>query len=239
MRRGVVGWVGGALRVLRLEIRERWRRLFLLSLAGVVAYQFLLLAPFARYGSFPNYFKAHNVPAAILDDIRLGPPPAELWALVTDEPIYEFGVQDRFGFIALQFVATPHSLFTMLALPPLVVLSLLLLARSLAVLRQRGAVAVGAAGVSTSTVASLFGASTSAVACCGASSGPVLLTMLGFGFGTAGVIVEHAEILEAGGYLLLLGNLVGLAGWLGRHDSREMSARGSVRGRSCQALWQR
>src|SRR5574337_961715 len=143
----LVDWLAGAARVLRSEIRERWGRLALLSLAGVVAYQALLLAPFARYGFFPNYFTVHNAPAAILEDVRMRPPLAELWRLVTDEPVYEFGVRDRFGFIALQFVATPHSLFTMLVLPPLVALSLLLLARSLAVLRQRGGVALPVAEI--------------------------------------------------------------------------------------------
>jgi len=39
--------------------------------------------------------------------------------------------------------------------------------------------------------------------------------MMGFGFGTAGVIVEYAEVLEFAGYLLLFGNVVGLAAWIG------------------------
>ncbi len=216
MTPSAANWFGGAFRALRVVTSEGRRRLFLLSLAGVIAYQLFVLSPFLAAGSLPNYFEVHDAGGAILETLRLRPPLADLWALVTDQPVYELGVQDRFGFISLQFVATPHSLFTMLFLPPLVALSLLLLARTWTVLRRGSSMAVGVAGFSASTVASLFGASTSAVACCGASSGPVFLSLLGFGFGSAAVIVDHAEVLELSGYALLLANILGLAGWLGR-----------------------
>ena len=214
------GWIGAPLRVIGAVVRERWRRFLLLSLGGVVAYQLFVFSPFIVFGSFPNYFKMHEAWAGIAESIRLRPPVSELWTLITDQPVYEFGVQDRFGFISLQFVATSHTLITMVLLPVLVALSLLLLGRVSSVLKGRPGMAVRVGGVSTATLAGLFGASTSAVACCGASSGPVFLTLLGFGFGTAGAIVDHAEVLEVVGYVLLVGNLLGLAGWIGRHSMR-------------------
>lgn len=216
----LVRWIEAPLRVIGAVVRERWRRFLLLSLGGVVAHQFFLFSPFIVSGSFPNYFKIHEAWAGITESIRLRPPLSELWTLITDQPVYEFGVQDRFGFISLQFVATTHALITMVLLPLLVALSLLLLARAASILTQRGGLAVRVGGVSTSTLAGLFGASTSAVACCGASSGPVFLTLLGFGFGTAGAIVDHAELLEGAGFVLLVGNLLGLAGWIARHSMR-------------------
>ncbi len=214
------GWIEAPLRVIGAAVREGWRRFLLLSLGGVVAYQLFILSPFVVFGSFPNYFKIHEAWAGITESIRLGPPLGELWTLITDQPIYEFGVQDRFGFISLQFLATTHALVTMVLLPVLVALSLLLLARASGALTERGGLAVRVSGVSTATLAGLFGASTSAVACCGASSGPVFLSLLGFGFGTAGAIVEHAEVLEMAGYVLLVGNLLGLARWIERHSAR-------------------
>ncbi len=214
------GWIEAPLRVIGAVVREGWRRFLLLSLGGVVAYQLFLFSPFVVSGSYPNYFKIHEAWAGITESIQLKPPLSELWTLMTDQPIYEFGVQDRFGFISLQFVATTHALITMVLLPVLVALSLLLLTRASGALREPGGLAVGVGGISTSTLAGLFGASTSAVACCGASSGPVFLSLLGFGFGTAGAIVDHAEVLEMAGYALLVGNLLGLAGWIGRHSIR-------------------
>jgi len=208
------------LRVIGAVVQERWRRFLLLSLGGVVAYQLFLFSPFVVSGSFPNYFKVHDAWAGITESIRLKPPLSELWTLITDQPVYEFGVQDRFGFISLQFVATSHSVITMVLLPVLVALSLLLLARASSALTQPGGLSVRVGGISTATLAGLFGASTSAVACCGASSGPVFLSLLGFGFGMAGAIVDYAEVLEVAGYVLLVGNLLALAGWVGRHSMR-------------------
>lgn len=228
----LVRWIEALLRVIGAVVRDGWRRFLLLSLGGVVAYQLFLLSPFVVFGSFPNYFKTHEAWAGIVESIRLRPPLSELWTLITDQPVYEFGVQDRFGFISLQFVATSHTLITMVLLPLLVALSLLLLARAWSALEHGGGLAVRVGGVSTSTLASLFGVSTSAVACCGASSGPVFLTLLGFGFGTAGAIVDHAEVLEVAGYVLLVGNLLGLAGWIGRHSMRA-PVRGDFAARRC------
>ncbi len=225
-------WIRGPLRVIGAVVREGWRRFLLLSLGGVVAYQLFLFSPFVVSGSYPNYFKMHEAWAGITESIRLRPPLSELWTLITDQPVYEFGVQDRFGFISLQFVATTHALVTMVLLPVLVGLSLLLLARASSALREPGGLAVRVGGISTATLAGLFGASTSAVACCGASSGPVFLSLLGFGFGTAGAIVENAEVLEVAGYALLVGNLIALAGWIGRH-SRRAPVRGDFAARRC------
>lgn len=213
MDRRLSGWGRGALVVLVEVVRRRRRRFFVLWSAALVAYQLFLLAPFlVTFGAFPNYFKVYDAWGGIVESIRLRPPLPELWELVTDQPVYEFGIRDRFGFIPAQFVATTHSLLTMIILPPLVALSVLLQTQVWPLVHRRRGLTV--ASTATPTVVSLFGASTSAVACCGASAGPILLTMMGFGFGTAGVIVEYAEVLESAGYVLLVGGVVGLAGWI-------------------------
>lgn len=206
-------WVKGAFVVLEEVLRRRRRRFFVLWFAALVAYQLFLLAPFlVTFGAIPNYFKVYDAWGGIVESVWLRPPPQELWELVTDQPVYEFGIRDRFGFTPVQFVATPHSLFTMVILPLLMVLLILLHTQAWQLVQRGRGLTVASA--SAPTVASLFGASTSAVACCGASAGPVFLTIMGFGFGTAGVIVEYAEVLEFAGYVLLVGNVVGLAGWI-------------------------
>lgn len=211
MGRQLFGWVKGALAVLGEVVRQR--RFLVLWSVALVAYQLFLLAPFlVTFGAFPNYAKVYDAWGGILESIWLRPPLPELWELVTDQPVYEFGIRDRFGFTPVQFVATTHALFTMITLPPLVALSVLLQTQVWPLVQRGRGLTVASA--STSTVASLLGASTSAVACCGASAGPILLTMMGFGFGTAGVIVEYAEVLELAGYVLLVGSVVGLAGWI-------------------------
>jgi hypothetical protein len=203
-------------RALGRLVRQRRGRLLLFSLLGVCLYQVLLLAPFVAYGALPNYFRLRGVWTGIVESVKLRPPPGALWELIADQPVYEFGATDRLGFVALQFVATTHSLITMLVLPLLVALLAVLLIEVRLALRGTSGPTARALGLSIPTVASLFGASTSAAACCGASSGPVLLTLLGVGFGTASMIVEHAEIIEATGFGLLVANVLTLSGWLAR-----------------------
>lgn len=205
------GWLG----FLRQLVTERPRRFAFLWVSAFVAYQLFLVAPFLfTFGSLPNYFKVYDAWGGIVESIWLRPPLGSLWELIEDQPVYEFGIQDRFGYIPAQFVATVHNVVSMVVLPALLALSLSLQIRAWSLLKEARRRAPVLAGASTGTIGSLFGASTSAVACCGASAGPVLLTMLGFGFGTASVISEYAAVLEFAGYILLVGSVVGLAGWI-------------------------
>lgn len=202
-------------RVLREIVRARWRRFLALWATVFAAYQFLLLAPFLiSFQTKPNYAKVYDVWGGIGESFQVQPPLVELLKLVTDQPVYEFGVEDPFGFIPIQFVAEVHSLFTMVVLPPLVALSMVLQLHAWKLLRQARRRTVGAVAGGTPLVASLFGATTSAVACCGASAGPVFLSLLGLGFGVGGVIVDYAGVLEALGFAVLIGNVIGFSMWL-------------------------
>jgi len=198
-------------------VRARPRRFARLWLAAALAYQLFLLAPFAAFGAPPNYLRVYDAWGGVVESIRLRPPWAALLELVADQPVYEFGVRDRLGFVPLQYVATVHGLVTMLLLPLLVALAAGLVARawSLPAAGRRRPLARGAALGSGGTLLGLLGAATSAAACCGASSGPVVLGLLGIGAGTAGAVVERAEWLEAAGFAVLVVDVLVLAGWIG------------------------
>lgn len=211
-----------ALGVIAEIVRAKHRRLLVLWLATAVAYQLFLIAPFVAFGRLPNYVKVYDAWGGIVESVQLRPPPGALWYLVTEQPVYEFGIQDRFGFIPIQYVASVHNLGTMVVLPLILSLSLFLQGRVWSLARRSAGMRSGAM-TSTGTLAGLLGASTSAVACCGASSGPVFLSLLGLGFGSASFITDWAEPLEALGMLVLTANVLGLAWWVGRRARCEGS----------------
>lgn len=218
---GVACLARRAVKVLGEIVRSQWRLFVALSITMAVAYQFFLLAPFLlNFRAVPNYFKVYDAWGGIAESFQVRPPLVELLILVAYQPVYEFGLEDRFGFIPAQYVAQVHSLFTMAVLPPLVALVMLLQSRAWVLLRHARQRSVAAAGGATSLVATLGGATTSAVACCAASSGPVFLTLLGLGAGTAGVLTDYAAPLETVGFMLLIWNVVGLAVWLARIQAR-------------------
>lgn len=203
----------GALKLVRQEVAEHWRRLLLMGVAFALLFQVLmLLALIVRFQALPNYAHFFDWIGSAFHIIQSTPSWSDALKIVSEEWLIEIGQMNYdygAGLSIWSLNVIPSRLLVLTAQGALVALAMRLYSRRLCAMQSKnGALAAmggGAAMVAMTNVTMCW------VVCCATPTWVVGLAMLGLGVSTSLALETMGPALSTTGFLLLFIACVALA----------------------------